>query len=118
MRERFWLVLSPAILLLVGAILAACTSSRAQMTTPIQQSVATPNARAATPVVEVVATPEPLIPTLVPAQVLVATVAISTTVPVSISQSATPPSLLTDNTPVATPPKRLPLLTLLPVRRL
>ena len=102
MRERFWLVLSSAILLLVGAILAACTSSRAQVTTPIQQSVATSNARAATPVVEVVATPEPLIPTLVPAQGLVATVALSVTVPVSVSQSATPPSLLTDKTPVAT----------------
>ena len=102
MRERFRLVLSPAIVLLVGAILAACTSSRAQVTTPTQQSVATSNARAATPVVEVVATPEPLIPTLVPAQGLVATVALSATVPVSVSQSATPPSLLTDKTPVAT----------------
>ena len=102
MRERFRLVLSPAILLLVGAILAACASSRAQVATPIPQSVATPTARAATPVVEVVATPEPLIPTLVPAQVLVATVAISATVPMSVSQSATPPSLLTDKTPVAT----------------
>jgi len=70
MRERFRLVLSPAILLLLVVILAACTGSQTQVTTPIQQSVATPGAQAATPVVEVVATPEPLIPTLLPAQAI------------------------------------------------